>query len=824
MSTQAPGQSLLDKAKAEANEHYQTILRDLNNLRTAPLNEFGNRIDSLQQSVRLSRDSSGHGIEKALIIYNARIHDIENSLQIVQGRLEEEVDRTASLAKQISAISSERDDANANYHEVKAENDKAQSELKRISPIFEEAAVALKEAHRCVTYAQSKIEGGEQANIDPQKGSAAVEQARKDLSNKPAAERKHEADIQAEVETVRQRDSPMETEPNALQLSLSRINNPMTDVTSSSTQQSTASQPTSTPATFITRQDGSKETAGGIDMEGDQKHPKSLVSQQAHSQHMAERDRLFCEQVLHDVRHNALTENDVQYFVASSGLAQPINLTIIADKLKEGVYMSVDSFRKDFHSMVELYRIRIHPSSMLGKASDRLKMVLEKNWLAFQGTGSMHQLSTTQDRVAGHSNSRGHKRKASTERPVTSEDTAKPRRVPSPSHLPKASTQPTYLATGENPNPALPQPEMPRLSSGHLTETGSDVCEVKVTTTSHFGLTPPVGFHVAASLASVVKSPATFKGPWTDLIPSELCVHARRKPPAVDDWFGELDFDLSNDMLILRLVPSSESEKIEFHRLRRDLVDRGRYAQVNHGSVGRGNGGHVVSLHLIPESTSRFYLDCLFGLNHELLPPPGSQKALFLVVGFRVQWPDQKQLKRAWGQVFDALRTAEHTKTIVEARDRIVQHTLPVQRQNWQRISVAKDYMTLLDGLPFAQSESNLTPGTGEFLSLSYSRHGEIGGIKLPSCVFVLGGMMSATKLSGLVVVDLRHEDRPIWGISKGIDGSTLGDSVRLLRSKMPRSTDDWLWIFISWNAIRAGSLMLAEDLGLKVERCGRSG
>lgn len=815
MSSQTPQQSALELARTEVNEVYRKLQHDLDSLRTAPINKHGDRIDSIKMRIKLSQKTCISILKKACETSNLRMDDLENSLRA-------ETDRTASLEKQVSAISAERDDAKSKYDAMKAERDKAQLQLKKLRSVLREAAVGLEED------TQKETEVSKQQNIDPQKGFTAITQGRKDISNEPAVVRKHEAELQADVETVDQRASSMEAEPSTLQSGLDRINKSTTDIAPSIAERSTPSQPTSTSAASITRQGSSKETADDVEIASDQQHPQGLVSQPAHSQHMREADRLFCQNVLHKVRHDLMVQDDIRFFFASSGISQPMNLTVIDDKLQNGAYMSVSSLREDFDLMIKLYKGIMPPRGMLHTASENLRRTFEDAWSALQESDSTHQRSTTQDHTDNDSESRGHKRKASTERPVASEDKAKARRAPSPSQLSKDNTQSTSLATGDDLNPALPQPKGVQLVSGQPAGTEEGAWKGKVTTTSYFGLSPPVQFHAKAHLVSVAKSPETFQGPWTNLIPTELCVQSRRIPSTVDNYFTELDFKRFNDMIILRLIPSSESEEKDFRRLRRDLVARERYAQINHGSVGRGRGGHVESLHLIPALASGRYPDCLFGLNHELLPPPGSQKALFLVVGIRIKQPEYRQVKSAWAQLINTLHKAEHTRTIVEARSRIAHHSLPLHHRNWRRMSVSEEYMTLLEGLPFAQSGSTSAPGCGQSLRLSYSnvdaaQPGKDRDIKLPSRVFVLGGIISETKLSGLVVVDLQHSDRPVWEICKGVKGKALGDSMRLLMSKLPNSMEDWV-IVSNYGYDIAGPLMRAEDFGLKIERCGNSG
>lgn len=824
MSSQASQQSPLDQAKAEVNGIYQNFQHHLDSLRTTPINKYGDLIDDIQASIKLSQDKSIPALEKAIETSNLRMDDLENSSRAIQERLEAAMERTASLEEQVTAISAERDDAKANYDKMKSDNDKAKCELKRLSSGPAQAAVKLEKLQQCVADIQKEVELVKQHSIDLQKTFAAVQNDCHDLSNEPTVEREHEDKCQ-------QRASSMEGKPNASQLDLDHINKSMADDVPSPTGLSPSSQPTSTSAASIPPQDGSKKMTDGVGMASDQQHPHGTVPQPGDSEGMGEADRLFCRKVLDFVNIHMIFQDDIQFFFDSSGVSQPMNLTVMDEKLKKGAYTSVNSFREDFELMISLYKNRFPPHSMIHTASEDLKRAFEKTWSGLQTAGSRDQRGATQDRTSDVSISRGHKRKASTERPVASKDIEKPRPAPIPSHLSIGRPQPTSPAAGDSVDPALPQSEQPHLSSGRLAETGSEVWRGRVSSTSISGLTP-FEFHVEANFVSVVKSPNTFNGSWTDLMPSELYVQARRTTHAVDESIDEMHFDLRSDIIILRLAPSSESEKREFRRLRRDLSARDRYGQVRHASVGRGKGGRVVSLHLVPQLHTGRYPDCLIGLDQRLLPPPESEKesekALFLVVGFHVGKSEVEQLEKAWEQVLKALRTASHPKTIIDARDRIIHHTLPINRQNSRTLSLAKGYMTLLNDLPFAQSQSNLAQGYGHFLKLSYSKidpaqPGEIGITRLPSRVFVLGGMMDGSKLSGLVVVDLQVADRPIWEICRGIDSNTSGDAMRLLRKKTPVTSGEWEYNSLISQELRLGSLMLADELGLKIERCSYS-
>lgn len=799
MSSKTHEQSSLDKAKAEANELMQKVQDDLDSIRTAPVNELETRINSLEDSFQASLESAIVNVEAALKSSDTRIGDLEQSLQA-------EKERTATLTSELST-QTQASKRQLDRVTVELASQKVNHGLTKLDLIKSKSA--LEETNRRTADGQERLRAAEQQN----------------------------ADLEARLNAATQRASTAEDELKAFKSRFKQINDDMTALVSSSEQQPTLAQPAA-PSALSPAQQGSVQER----KDGPQRHDHPIQTQNlgcraSNSTSNKEPDLLHCQTILNEImdRENSQYNRFFLTPVHSDGPNIParlqvkllegrIDLDIIKGKLAEGAYTSATSFKQDFESMIAGCKKLNHGGSIVFKAAKQLAEKFEQLWSAHCIPGHV-----SRDHDSQEQESRGHKRKASTERPVPSEDTTKPRRAPSPSQLSKDNNQPTSLSTGEDLSAALPQPESTQLVSGQLAGTGADAWNGRVTTTSYFDFHPPVEFHGAANVISVVKSPKTFDGPWTRLIPTELSVQARRTRLALDDYFTQLDFEFWKDVIIFHLTPSSKSDMIHFRRLYDDLFLRGRWAEVNHREVGRGNGGRVASLHLIPVSSSEPYPDCLPGLDQGLLPTGGGQEALLLVVGLFIKPSNITLLQNAWGQLFHSLQTAEHTKTIVDWRARIVNHSLPVHEQNRRRISVAQNYMTLLDGLPFAQTGSTLTSNGGQFLRLSYSnvdpaRHCEIGGLNLPSRVFVLGGMMRRMRLIGLVVVDLQHSDRPVWEICVGIDSNALGGSMRLLRLKLPKSIGDWLQSSKGRHDTGAGPFMQAEDLGLKIERCGRSG
>lgn len=374
---------------------------------------------------------------------------------------------------------------------------------------------------------------------------------------------------------------------------------------------------------------------------------------------------------------------------------------------------------------------------------------------AIEAAQTEHRLAASQNGTAVDQNSRGQKRKASTERPDTSEGNATPKRVHGASHFSQSSTQPASPAVGEGLSPAQSHSEPTCPDSGWHPESGMSGWRGKITLAQCFDMAE--SFRVKAKAVSLVKSPSTFQAPWVELIPTKLSVQARRMPQATDDHLWGLDFDNSSDVVILELTPFPHaSDKRRFARLYDDLLNKRRYANVSHGSE-----GFVKSFHLMPSSPRNGFPECVPGLDLGLASNLVSPDTLLLAVVFRVGLPEQGLVCLAWDKLIRAVRKSEDVKAIIDARHQIIHHSLPIDRKSRQRMSFTQEHMTLLRGLPLAPTHPTLGPHSGHFLSLSYSNvhpsQPVVREVPLPSIVFTLGGMLVCSKLTGLVVQDLQH-------------------------------------------------------------------
>lgn len=797
MSSQTPGQSPLEQARAKANELHLKFQRDLDSLRTAPINEFGNRIDSLQDSVRLSQESDGHNIEQALKVSDSRIRDLENSLKAEQAHSQD-------VQKRLRA-------------ELEA-HDKQNIQLRKNFDAIENCrrylSKELDTARKHVTDLEAQLELAKRQAADLQERLKAVEQEK--------------VGLQGDLKNSKDQASAAETELKAFHSRLIQINGDITSLISSSKCQPDASEPASSSALSPAKQGSVRETQDGPQQNDHCVRDRSLDPHVSISMRSKESDLLQCQRIWNEIMDkdyrpfnryflSPLDSSTQNILTKSNAKFGPMTSGTMKEKLAKGAYTSVTSFKADFDLMIADCMKLNHPDSHVHVAAEQLSKIVERKWSAHRS--SSHK---SLDHVSQGEESRGHKRKASTERPDTSEDNATPKRVPGSSHLSQNGSQPASPAAGEDLHPALSQPGLTRLASEWRPDSGMAEWRGKITISPFFG-TVFKEFDVHARAVSLVKSPSTFEAPWVELIPTKLCVQARRMPDATNDHLWALDFDKSSDKLIVKLAPSSHAEEAGFAHLCNDLLNKKRYACISHGSE-----GYIRSFHLIPSVAQDVYPWCLSGLDHSvastLLPPD----TLFLVVIFRVGLPEQRLVRMAWDKLIQAVRKPE-VKAIIDARGQILHHSLPIHRLTWRRMSFTAEYMALIHELPLSPDHPDSGPHSGHFLKLSYSNFNSdtpiLGTVKLPSLVFALGGLMRRSRLTGLVVVDLQHKSRPVWEICKrSHSDNQLCDTMVLLRKGFADSWD-------SWHATsrdekynyNKGSSRRLENLGLKIERCGNA-
>lgn len=805
MSSTTHKQPTLDKAKAEMNELHKKAQADLDSLRTAPITEFEKRINSLERTLKLSQESAVVSVEEASQTSNAYIHTLETCL-------EQEHHRIVSLETEHRAYN---EDAKAKY---------------------DDAIKELELARRRPADLQKELENVKEHSHDLQKESDDARQRTNDLSNELVDMRQHKIYLTAELEAAEQRASSMENAFSTFRSGFSQFNEHMTALTSSM-KQPTQARPSSASSPPSNQQNSAEERDGDLQISNDQFDNTELTLQRGIDEIKGEPAAQLCGKVLKELRdpryhlyNKFFMETSVPNTLSTlcSGPSSATTLDILNEKLLNGKYELAMDFQKDFDLMINDCKRSNGPWSDAYNASGKLKEIFDDTWSTLNVSELLHQRASSQSRAAGGKNIRGQKRKASTELTVTSWDGGPPRRPPGPSHQGWVNTQLASPATGVDSNPALPPPELTRPDSGWFPETGLDAWRGKITTSFSLGLDVKrsVEFTVKVKATSVNKSPSTFQAPWVEILPTRLYARCRAWPAVHVHDLWNLGFESRKDVIILHLSPSSEADEEDFEHLCNDLIHQRRWVNFSHGNI-----GYVKGLHLIPVSAGGVYPACLSGLDRGVLQSLMTKNSLLLVVVFLVGLPEQRLVRMAWEHWFKAVRTAKNVEAIVDARNHILHHLLPIHRQTRRRLSFGKEYLAFLEELPVAQSDPTSTTCSDHFLSLSYSNHldsvspARLLAAKLPSRVFVLGGMIRDEGLAGLVVVDIYERNQPVWEICKETYSNSLTGTMILLRSRFRYSWDAWESTAAATDIYdySRGSSRRFENLGLKVERCGRS-
>lgn len=783
MSSQAPEQSPLDQAKAETNELYQKVQRDLDSLRTAPLNEFGNRIDSLIESVKLSRDSAGHSIQTALETSDSRIHDLKDNLQAkqtqlehVQGTLRSERVQAANFRTESSA---REQDANDKYQATKSALDTAEEEVFRIGC-------------ECAIF-------------------------REDLNT----EKQQNVDLRADLETAKERALAAENEKNAFQSRLVQINDDMTALVSSSTRQTNVAQPSASPALSLS--DELKYESTYLDEPLLHDHHIRAESPNLHPGHAMsnpEFDMLLCQKVLDEVKdkknwhYNRYLDSAAPNVHSPFGaITRPMNLDTMTEKLDKGAYDSVDSFKTDFYLMVTNCKRLNPPHSLAHIAAVELARIFEQTWSA-QLTSS-HQCPESASSTQDASNK---KRKADTESLVPSEDGhVQKRRSGAPLEQDISRVQHVNPDNCEG----LPVSSSSDQPKDIFIETGKDdTYNMKGLLTTGTRLDIKANLEVTPKFVSVIKSPNTLPSGWELLIPDEYRLTAHAVPATVEQGLDKAAADLSKDMVIMRLVPISDADKSEFDRILKYLLDKERYVTVSHA-----DSDNVQSIHLIPASKLASYPRFWSILDPNLLPPAKTEDVLFMAIVFRLREDIHREVRQAWDGFIKAVHDL-NIEEIAAMHDHLLHHQLPVFGPRMNTLSRAAGSRFILSQIPRSQEVldprlQGIAPNVLRISDPKPDRPSKlrVDGMERPERIFVLGRLFIGSRRYGLLVIDIQHRDRPLWlihGIQKAHPGFIR--CLTLLRSKFPTSLVEWESTLTA-ELYKTQVKKCLKDKGLKLEQ-----
>lgn len=840
MSSEAPEQSPLDRAKAEANELIQKVQDDLDSIRTAPVNELEMRINSLKDSFQASQESAIVNVQTALKSSDTRIDDLEQSLKA-------EKKRTTNLAIDLANHKYEAETKNRhltgelasqrNTHDLtKSDLQKAKNELEEAS----RRAADLQNDFRAV----KQQNDGLQAELDLAKQQPA------NLEVRLKAVEQQNASLETDLRSATQRASTAEDELKAFRSRFKQITDDMTALASSSEQQSTVTKtaPSLTPPPVarpsVTRQSfaplpvappsfalpqhqqGTMEERKG----GPQKHDtrvqtQSLDSNERNSTGDKEPDLLHCQRILDIIMSEAKTRINLYFFSPKNADTRalltrwhvklgPVNLSIMRAKILRGAYTSSASFKADFDVMVADCK-RLNPfDSLVCKAADELVKVFERAW-SFHGISS-HE---SRDHINQDQESCSHKRKASTEGPVSSESEAKAKKTRQDPPLKDNAVEPANSATEEGIGPASTQPgQLPDIPQAPAVVDAS-VWQGKLTVGP--SIDEYVALDVTAKPVSVAKSAST-QNDWKNLIPHELRLTAHAKRSTVYSELFSLNCCLHDDMITLRVQPASGTDTSAFRRLSRYLVSKERFATISHKSYDQ-----VKKIYLIPTLPKNDHPSNIRSLGHKVLPQARGEDVMFMVIVYCVNLQDQELVRQTWNDIIKAVHSPDMGDLEI-IRDRLMEHPLPIYQPTMAVFSTKRYFISMFKNIPLTDvivEPKPLGKCHYNFLTLSYPEldhldSSSIDGVQLPEFVFILGRVVSLEGMAHeLLVVDIENNDRPLWMIpGRRTYDYRLGRTIGLLASKFPQSLKEWEETIT--DKLREVQLTKQlKDTGLRIER-----
>lgn len=826
MSSEAPEQSPLDRAKAEANELIQKVQDDLDSIRTAPVNELEMRINSLRDSFQASQESAIVNVETALKSSDTLIDDLEQSLQAANERI-------ASLD---SDLSDHKEEAETRTCHLKVELASQRINYVSTKQDLQKAKNELEEANRRAADLQNDFGAVQQRNVSLQ--------AELDLAKKQPANLEHRlkeveqrnASLETDLRSATQRASTAEDELKAFKSRFKLINDDMNALASSSEQQSTVTKPASSftpppvarpsvarrslaqvppaPASVTRRSlapvptprpsfalSQHQQVPMGERKGGPQRHDTRVRTQSPESHASSstgdeEPDLSHCQWILNGIMSETnemvspyffSPENtDVRSFLTFKGVKfGPMNLSIMKEKLTKGAYTSSTSFKADFDLMVADCKRLNPPDSLICETADELVKVFERSWSIKRTHSEKPRARFSQD-----PESSGHKRKASTEGPVSSEGGRKKKlREDTPFNHDAVQPPSSDIDEHVSVSPAMDRSRQMAEKSRSLAECDS-VWQGHLTTGTRIGF--DVAFDVIAKRVSVVK-PVKTRELWKGLLPDDLHVTAPLKMIPVEHDLFSLNFGLKKDIVTLCLEPASENDTLAFHKLSRYLISRGRYATISHQQH------HAVSkIYLIPSLPKNQDLRCIRSLEYKVLPAVQAKNTMFMVIVYHVFSDDGEPIRQAWNDIIKTVHSPDMSE-IAGIRDCFIHHPLPIKITTL--VFRAERFINLmLRNVPLRQrvAGAKLTEYPSNFLKLSYpklyqSGTSKIEDVKLPEIVFIFGAVMGGGYAQEFLVVDVENRDRPLWVIPRASDrDSGFGTAIGLLRSKFPKSWQEW--------------------------------
>lgn len=471
---------------------------------------------------------------------------------------------------------------------------------------------------------------------------------------------------------------------------------------------------------------------------------------------------------------------------------QPMGLSAMKEKLAKGGYTSANSFKEDFYFVIANSSKGRPLSNHVPTAGRRLLDIFDKQWSAARLSSPSARGHTIQDHP-----SRGHKRKASTKRPALSEGTDAAKRAHSLPLLNNHATRPSRHYSGER----LPirQDQSQRASSTSASSEGAAgrLWEGQITTGPNIQVDAKVD--VIITRACFVKPVNTFHSSCKELFPDKLEVQGHVAEGWLEDEIQKVECDHDRDMIAFLIRPALETDTTKFTSLVKSFDTHKRAGTVKHAG-----GYHASEAYLIPVSNEYHFAWSISGQKKDRYSDTDEdddsskfspiKTSLMLVVVFRVTEAAQEQIRLAWDAAIKAVRSP-NMNDLAGVGKHLRHHPLPIFRPFEYVVSGHERHM-LSYQISRDRSSAEPNPYPEGFFRLFWgtdqSGQPSIDGVKLPSWVFPLGRVINPTAPWTLLIVDVEHEDRPLWGITRSKTTFWLSNEITLVSSKFPSSWEEW--------------------------------
>lgn len=775
-------------------------------------------VTSLKDLFKASQVSAIVNVETALKSYDARIHYLEQDLAI---------DKACVVALK-SKLSAQKQKAKSKHDHLTVELASQKLNLGLAKLELSKAKEELEEANQQATGLQNNLGAMKQQNVGLQAELELAKRQPADLQDRLKAVEQRHADLEAHLKAATQRASTAEDELKAFKSRFNQINDDMNALASSSAQQPTVSQLMSSSAPPPTGQGSTEETRDALQEYDHRTRTQSLEPHVSHPENDKKFDSSQCESILNEFMDEETWVN--RYFLSPGRPATrellvcqdaklgPMNLGIMKNKLARGGYTSDTSFKADFNSMIADCKRLNPPKSLVYTAAEQLARTFEQTWSAHHNPSHKSRNHISQDQE-----SRNHKRKASTEGPVSSKGGHNAKKAREDSRVNDDTVQPAS-SDADNGYPA--NPAMHRaMQSADKSQSPSGVTEP--VWQGHLTTGPSINVNVAinvkAKAVSVGKYANTLND-WKSLLPRDLRVAAYTQTWDAETELFRTNFYALQDTITLRLEPASETDSSAFKKLFKHLISKERYATITHQWRGKVN-----KIYLIPALPKTNHSRDIRSLGHKVLPQAQTQEVMFMVMVYHAESDDQKLSRQTWNDIMKAVHSPDLTD-LEGIHDHLVQHPLPIYRPTSMAVFSVKRYFdSMISDIPLSPGFAD-TGLFGEYrrsvLNLSYklskSDDANIDGVELPESVFILGRVVALWRtVHELLVVDIQNKDRPLWVIpSRGEDDSRLGTTIGLLTRKFPKSWDEWEKHIVE-NLRDVQSRKQLKDTGLQIKRLG---